>query len=325
MEAAHISIDSVEDALAYLTYLKYGDQHNESVKIGGELAVFGASIQGQNYHGTVPAALARGLWEFQEELYRAVAFALYGGENYKRLTDEQKAQFELVFEVREGSSEILATLTGFFDKLGEGFQNMDSGHKMQTLVAIALIFGAGWGYQSYAEQQTKIAEIGAESAEKEGFRTMLATQQEHLQIIAEIVKGDPSAARFGKAVENGTKAIIKGASDADHIRINRANFNRDDIVEVNQRAAKEAAQANIVIDEYRVVRGDARDGGLTRFWLLHKDGAEFSGIIVDEDFDAKGLNHLWEAFRGRGSVKLELNITSVRGQIRSASILRVIE
>lgn len=324
MEA--VQINSFEEALAYLQ----GNVRDDvPVKLGGELAVFGASITGKNYHGTVPAGLARALWELQEELYRAVAFALYGGENYKRLTEEQKAQFELVFEVKEGSSELLASLEGFFVELGKGFKDMDSGHKMKTLVAIAALLTASWGYQSYADQQVKVAEIAAEAKEKEGMQAIVVGQQEagaaQLRLLTEVVRADEVATRFSKAAENGARAVIKGASDADLIRINRATYNRDAIVEVNQRAAKEQAKAQIVTDVYRVVRGDARDGGVTRFWLLHQDGTEFSGIVVDEDFDAKGLNQLWEAFRGRGTLKLELNLTSVRGQIRNAAILRVVE
>lgn len=317
-------IDTVEEAIAYLQ-----SEGTEDVKIGGDLAVFGASIYGENYHGTIPAALARGLWELQEELYRAVAFTLYGGDNYKRLTDEQKANFELIFEVREGSSEILATLEGFFTELGKGFQNMDSGHKMKTLVAIAAALTLTFGYQTYNDHQGKLVEVQAEAEDKKGMRELVTAQQvaqqEQLRVLAGLVQKDEGGARFAKAAENGTRAVVKGASDADKIRINKVSFDRDAIADITQRAAKETARAEIVTDEYRVVRGDSRDGGVTRFWLLHKDGTEFSGIVVDEDFDAKGLNQLWEAFRGRGTVNLELNMTTVRGQIRNASIVRVVQ
>lgn len=210
---------------------------------------------------------------------------------------------------------------------------MDSAHKMKTLIAIAVIMAAAWGgvtyCQSLAEGKQKLAEIEADSKDKQGVRDMVlaqdASRTEQFKLIAEIAQRDPVAGRFAKATENGTRAIIKGASDATRIKIGDAKFDREAIVEVNQRATREAAQANIVTDEFRVVRGDARDGGITRFWLMDTKGQEFSGIVIDEDFDAKGLNQLWEAFRRRSTLKLEINTTVVRGQIKNASILRVIE
>jgi hypothetical protein len=323
------TLTTVEEALAYIAGEHSDD---EIVKFAGALASFHAHIDGENYHASVPAGLARGLWELQEELYRAVAFALYGDESFKRLTEEQKEKYELVFQVSEGSSDLLAPLENFFKELGEGFKNMDSAHKMKTLIAIAVILAVAWGgvtvYQSLAESKQKIAEVEAESKDKQGVRDLVLAQEaaktEQFKLIADIAKRDPVAGRFAKATENGTRAIIKGASDATHIKIGAANFNRDAIVEVNQRAAKEAAQAQIVTDEFRVVRGDARDGGVTRFWLVSPAGTEFSGIVIDEDFDAKGLNQLWEAFRGRSKLTLEINTTVVRGQIKNASILRVV-
>lgn len=101
------TISTVEEALAYI---QSEHPEDEAIAIGGVLAAFHAHIDGKNYHTSVPAGLARGLWELQEELYRAVAFALYGEESYKRLTEEQKEKFELVFQVSEGSSDLLAPL-----------------------------------------------------------------------------------------------------------------------------------------------------------------------------------------------------------------------
>lgn len=49
------------------------------INFEGNLAVFKVVITGDHYHGTVPGELARGIWEYQEAIYRAVAFALYDG------------------------------------------------------------------------------------------------------------------------------------------------------------------------------------------------------------------------------------------------------
>jgi hypothetical protein len=329
---ATYTLDTIEEGLRFLESgpddIEFGD-----VTFGGELAGFTAIVDGKNYHGTVPGGLARGLWELQEELYRAVAFALYGEDSYRRLTEEQKAQFELIFEVREGSTDLFAPLKDFLTKLGEGFQNMESGHKMKTLIAIVLILAGAYGAtkvcESISESKQKLATLEADAKEKEGTRQLAIAQEaaktEQFRLIADIVRKDETASRFAKATEEGTKAIIKGASDATRIKIGRASFNRSDIIEVNQRAAKESAQARIVTDVYKIIRADARDGGVTRFLIADSAGAEFSAIVVDEEFDAKQLNRLWEAVRNRTKIKLEVNVASVRNQVKSAGILRVVD
>jgi hypothetical protein len=330
---ATYKLNTIDDALTFLALHIDSAIGLDDIEFGGELTQFHAVIEGPNYHHTIPAGLARGLWEYQEALYRAVAFVLYGDNSFRRLTEEQKAQFELIFAVTEGSSDLVASLKEFFSKLGEGFQNMDSKHKMITMVAVVVIVAGAWGaahisdsmsdvkkHETTAEAETKSKQIAAETV-----ATQEAAKTAQFQLISDITRRSEIANKFVKATEEGTRAIIKGASDATHISVGRNHFNRDDIVEVNQRAAKERAEARVLIDEFNVVRAETRAGGITRFWFVSQDGTEFSSVIIDEDFDSKGLNRIWDAVRQRSQLKLEVNVTFVRGQIKNSAILRVVE
>ncbi|ATQ78607.1 hypothetical protein CR152_31880 [Massilia violaceinigra] len=328
-----VELNSVEEALDFLKSDASLPTDVSDVKFGGELTQFRVLIEGKKYHSTVPAALARGLWDFQEELYRAVAFALYGEDNIRRLTDEQKAYFELVFHVAEGSSDLIASLEGFFDKLADGFQNMDSSHKMKTLIAVVLTVAVVWGATNIVETwaETKQHEVTT-AAEVKGKEIAVAqtTAEEaaktaQFQLIGQIAKDNAVVGRFAKATEEGTRSIIKGAADADNIKIGRTNFNRSEINEVNQRAAKERATAGLSRGDYQVIRAEARVGGITRFWLQDERGQEFSATVFEDEFEAKGVNRLWESFRGRKKISLEVNATTIRGQIKAASIVRVFE
>ena len=329
-----IVLSTVEEAISAINQLERTPAlPGASVAFAGELAGFTTIIEGANYHGTVPAALARGLWEFQEELYRAVAFALYGEDNIRRLTDEQKLQFELVFKVTEGSSDLFASIQEFLAKLADSIQTMDSTHKMRTIISIAIILATVYGAVHIADTVTDASkhEVTTQASikEKEIALAQINAQEQaktaQFQLISDITKQSQTVARFGKATEEGAKAIIKGASDATRIRVGKNNFNRDDIVEVNQRATKEKAEARMIVDEFNVIRAETRDGGVTRFWLRNSAGDEFTSVIIDDDFDAEGLNRLWKAFRGRTKVQVELNATYVRGQVKNSSILRAVE
>jgi len=323
------TLNTVEDAFAFLTQPDMQDVPASEISLQGELAKFETVITGEKYHATIPAALARGLWEFQEEMYRAAAFALYGEDNIRRLTDEQKRSFELVFSVSEGSSDIWSSLGEFFKKLGEGFTTMDSKHKGPTLVAIALIIALGWGgthvvdtwakaKEAEVEASTKIKEKEIDAA-RDRDREQARTEQ--FELIGSIAKQNAAVGRFDKATEEGARSIVKGASDADHIRVGRVTFDRAEIIEVNQRAVRDRAEAKIVTDEFYVVRIEFRHTDTTRVWLASSNYDEFPALILSDDLPTAEVDKIIEAARARQSIKLEVSLTYIRNQIRAAQVL----
>lgn len=324
-------ISSVAEAIQFIETYQDSDLELPDVDFAGELAVFTAKIEGKNYNSTIPGELARGLWEFQEELYRAVAFALYDNDSIRKLTAEQRADFQLIFEVSQGSTDLMASLKAFFDKLGDGFGTMESRHKALTLVAIAIVLATAWGAAHIIDTQTdakkeeikakieitKIETVAKSEIDKEKEKTA------QFQLFNQSMQHDPVIARFTKATEEGTKAIIKAASDATKIRVGQVTFDRADIQEVNQRAAKEHADAKILDGEFSIVRVEFRDDS-TRIWLASKSNPEFPVTLIEDDFDADSLQKIWAAAKNRKLIKLIVNATFIRNQIRSAQIVNVI-
>lgn len=324
------TLSTVDDALAFLQYAP--EDFDGEVNFAGELSGFETYIVGEKYHGSIPAALARGLWEFQEEMYRAVAFALYGEDSIRRLTDEQKASFELVFDVSEGSSDIWASLEEFFKKLGEGFTTMDSKDKARTLVAIALIVALAWGgthvVDTWAEvKQKEIAaasDVRTKEIDVQKTKEQEDAKSKQFEILGQIAKQNASVARFEKATEEGTKAIIKSTSDASHVRVGRVNFSREEIIEVNQRAAKERAEARLLTGDFYVVRVEFRRADSTRIWVATKDYDEFPVTVITGEVEGADIDKLVEAGKDRAAIKLEIEATVIRNQIRGAHIVKVL-
>lgn len=313
-------INTISEALEFLSLYAKDDENAPDVAIGGELAKFTAEVEGKNYNASIPAELARGLWELQDELYRAVAFALYGSDSLRKLSAEQKQDFQLVFQVTQGSTDLMAPLKAFFEKLGEGFGSMESKHKAVTLVAIAVIMASAWGAVHIVDSQA--------GAKKEEIKSQLELSKEkektaQFELIGKLTQENKVAARFSKATEEGTKAIIKGASDANQIKVGKVKFDRDEIQEVNQRATKERAEAKILNEDFSIIRIEFR-GGSTRLWLASKSAPEFPVTIIDDDFEEESLQKLWSAGHSRKTIKLEVNATVIRGQIRSAQIVKII-
>jgi hypothetical protein len=313
-----VTLTSVDEALAYLAKFTGVDDAPE-VKFGGELAHLHAKIVGKNYHGTIPGELARALTDLQDEFYRAAAFALHGDDKINRLTAEEREWFELVFSVREGSSEIDADLGEFWSKLGDGFVKMKSEHKRTVLIVIAMVVALGWGggklYETHAEIEKAQIEASADK-DKEVEKT------KQMALIAELVAKVPEAERFEKASQEGARAVIKGARDADSITLNSNHFDHVAIEEINQRAAKDKAEAKVFTSEFRIVGLESRDKSL-KVWLEARGIKQFSVIIGDdEDADPDLLHEVWSAARERKLIALEISATYIRGQMKTAQVVR---
>lgn len=316
-----ITISTLEEALDFLSYYEADQESAPDVVFAGEINLLRAGIEGNRYHSTIPGELARGLWEFQEAMYKAVAFALYEVEDIRKLTAAQRRDFELVFKVSEGSTDLAAMLEGFFKKLGEGFLTMDSKHKAYTLVAIAAIVGASLA-------ASKIIEINAavrtEEVKAQLNISLEAEKTKQFEVFGRVANGSPVTSKFSKAVEDGSRAIVRSVPDAESVKIGRVKLDRVDIEEVNQRAVKEKASADILTEDFVIFGTQSRDSGFTKYLLARRDGSEFYVTVSHEEHKPEDLDKIWAAARDRKPIALEINATFIRGVVRSAQIVKVI-
>lgn len=316
------TISTFEEALSYLAEFSDGrEEYAPNVIFEGEVSNIALDVSGTRYHSSIPGELARGLWEYQEAIYKAVSFALYGVEDIRKLTTAQRQDFELVFTVSEGSTGLMAPLKDFLTKLGEGFLTMDSKHKAYTMVAIGVILTLGYAATNIVESSSTV--------KKDDIKATLAIRQEEektkqFEVIARLASVNQVAAGFAKASEDGARSIVRSAPDATHIKLGRAQLNRSDIEEVNQRAVKEKASAQIIQEDFRVFGTQSRDASATRYLLARKDGTEFSVVVSHDEHTAVDLEKIWSAARDRKPIALEVNATIVRGAIRAAQVVKVL-
>lgn len=311
----------VGSALEYLAREQVSHDDGEQISLHGALANLQLHIEGSNYNASIPADLARGLWEFQEEIYRAVAFALYGVDHVRKLSAEERENFQLVFHVAEGSTWIEATLGKLAEKLGEALTKMDGKDVKRTVIAVVLILACAYGAVHVID--------GSNDVKKEEVKNALELGKEkektrQFELFSRYVDSNPTAKRFSKATEDGAKAIIKGASDADLIQIGRVTFDKNEIIEANQRAAKERAASEIIVDDFVIVRAEKRDPSVTKFVVASGKHGEFTVVLLDDEFDEKSADKVWTAFKSNTKVKLEVNATVVRQQIKSAQLVQVL-
>ena len=312
------TISTLAEALAFLASPDY----DATIELTGALAQLHIEVDGARYHSTMPGELARGIWDLQEALYKAAAFALTGSDDIRRLSAPQRQQLELVFVVKDGSTDLLASLQGFFTALGEGFKTMDDRTKAKTLIAIAaIVTGYLWGdslLEGYFTQQGRLLDAQARQALSDG-------ENARLKIVRDMIAEQRTVARFDEAMDAGARAIARGAQDASSLRIGPQQIDSAQIQYVNQRAARVPSTSVTVTESFAVFQADTHSHESTRYMLGRPDGSEFAVTVIHEAFSADDLEKLWTAARQRQRIELEVTITTNKdGVVRNAQIISVL-
>ena len=197
---------------------------------------------------------------------------------------------------------------------------MDSKHKAYVLVAVAVMLSTGWAATSIIESQATV--------KKDEIKANLTIRQEEektrqFEVLGKVASANNVVAAFAKASEEGARSVVRSTPDAENIKIGRAKINRLDIEEVNQRAVKDKATADIIQEDFRVFGAYAKDASATKYVLARKDGTEFAVLVSHDDHPASDLEKIWAAARDRKPISLEVNATIIRGTIKAAQIVKV--
>lgn len=312
-----LKLSTFDEASATLQQLLSGQITDEqaeqlSIKIEGELSEIRIHITGDSYHSSIPGDLAKGLWEFQSALYKAGAFALYQVADARKLTSEQREQLELVFNVAEGSSDLVAAFNETLKCLNGVLKGMTGKQRVLTILGLALIVCGFWGFATYSDNLKEVALAQEKTAQ--------------LAVVKDTATGVTSAILNNYQVANaiGTQAIVKGASDATSITAGQVALDRDAIQALNKKADRVQSSAEILDSSFRVFEMRSKDSSKDTCTVAAPDGREFNLVLDHDEFGPDLRRKLWDAAENRQSIKLELNITSGSdGTIRKVQLLTV--
>jgi len=139
-----IIIRSSDDAWQLLQEIEAGREFSPDLDLRFEgWPVFEMRVQGRDWDSTVPTRVMTPLLEVQKDLYRTLMLIRYGKASLRRLTDEDRELLELVIRVGKGSSDYKAPLHASLNELvKQAIGKMESKHIVQTLVCVALVYGA---------------------------------------------------------------------------------------------------------------------------------------------------------------------------------------
>ena len=325
-----LTIESVEFALNLIQELQNGKEMSfpDRIEFKGDLGKLVINIEGGRYHATIPGNFARGIWEFQQEVYRAVGTVLNGNADLRKVPKEALDQYNLIFKVSEGSSDLQADTSGFFTALGKGLSDMSDMNKLIAIIGVAVVFsfgfassniGTAWVSAHYAAENAAVeAEV-----EKARIDAELAKERERTEQIKALTASNNVVKEFSAAIENGTKQVIKSVPDASAAYIAGSSFDRQAIIDINSRASRESRESAELTEDFKIIGFKRPEGSdIGRYTLASKSG-EISAILdmsADGPFTQEQIQHFWNAGLSQSPITLTVETKMVGGQIKQALI-----
>ena len=298
-----ILITSEAQAIDYLQRARADEFKGKKVLISfSGWPTLDINVKGDRYHSTIPAGVMRGLVEYQGALNKAFAL-VSNSDTSKSLTEDNRKALDVTFEVKEGSSDISGDLAKQLSVIAQQAMNHMSGTEIVvTILGLAVI--ASLTYLGVS----KIRTAGETAAEKQ-----------RLDFAKDVVESNVKLAQINKEVTQSALSVIKGAHDAELLRLGKSTLTRTDIEFYNRRTRSMSAKRRID-DSFHVIKLHTTD----HKWKLILEHSTYGQIKVDlykGDEAGKVLDEIQAAFRQEIPVKLFMVGSFKNESLVSASIL----
>ena len=325
-----VRLESVEQARDYLVSLyALPAQADLDVTFGGDLEFIRIVVSGPEFKHSITGELSRGLAAYQDEIYKAAKFALYGREGRFQLSQEQRKSFELVIEVRDGSTDLMAPVTEIAKGLALGIANLEPAMLTGAIIVIVLILTTSYVglkiMETIHETKQKKDALDATGTQITAFQQLaqhaLTEQAAVTRIMANVHDQAPMVQKFEQAQTEGLKEVLKSVPSATEVVIDGVSFDSDDIRELRRRSPRAKSEYLVFADTFRVfVDTSNSPARLTMSGNLMP--GEFSADFPDDVSEIQ-VDALWHAIREKSTIGLEVGATIIREKIRSAVILDV--
>jgi hypothetical protein len=325
-----VTLHSIEEALAHLGALTSTPHTADTeLRFAGELEFVRFVFEGPGFKHAVPGDLAKGLAAYQDEIYRAAKTALYGMDGRFQLTQEQHKAFELIFQVNDGCTELLAPIGTLMEALAKGVEGMDPTTLAIVLVLVALILVGGYVALKIHEnaqttKQKKIEEDGRNALAgqiADMGKTMAKTQAEVLE--AHLHQSRFGVAkRFEGAQEAGVKEILKSVPQATEVDVNGVAFDSDDIKEIRRRAKRSRSEYEESVVSCKVYADTYQQP--IRLTLTSPELSSEVKADWPDDVDEGKEAMLWHAIKTKERIYLALGVTIINGKAKGGVILDVV-
>lgn len=310
------------------------------------------NIKGGRYHSSLPTSVMDGFVQFQNDVYLAFALIKYGVADLRKLSATEKQGLELVFEIKEGSTDGNSPTDEWANKAFEFLGNIMSGMNSRDKAAVlaTLVFGVGgyFAFDSYQSNQTeqvkvqKDVELARLKVESEKVTAEIQKQsvtalQDANQTMQEITiailqqkiieeasdeilaRVKPASAQF----KEGHRAVVRSAQDAEQITIANVVLDKEAIKEVAKKPRPVRERQTLTVE--CIIQGMKRHKGFMTF-NVSCDAGEFPLRVATNIEGAKAeTDMLFEALRTGKQVKINLNANYIDQKIEKAQFVGVVK
>ncbi len=325
-----ITLSTADEAFAHLSkLLTFPNEADTDIHFKGELEAIQFVFEGPGFKHSVPGDLAKGLATYQDAIYRAAKFALYGSDGRFQLSAEERKSFELIFQVNDGCTELLAPIEKIIEALAKGVEGMDSTTLAIVIVLVVLILVGGHVAYKIHEgiqntKQKKIEEDGrnalAETIAKAGGASLVAQSD-----IIKVLVSEPKysvARQFEAAQDVGVKEVLKSVPQATEVEVNGVPFDSDDIREIKRKAKRAKSEYSEVMLSCNVYADT--NYSPTRLTLTSPELPSDVKVDWPDDVDGGKDAMLWHAVKRRERIILMVGVTVINGKAKSGVILDVV-
>ncbi|AKH37352.1 MULTISPECIES: hypothetical protein [Nitrosomonas] len=280
--------------------------------------VFNLTIEGRDFHGTIPTRIMPSIMDLQKEIHRLYCKAKYRTEDIRKLTQDEKDQLELVVSVKPGSSNFFTEL---FNALNEVIKNSN----MDGTQALILVLGIGmmitsvvcWKEWVQSKERLHSKETTVRLSEEETKRT---------KIITDAMKESSELKKDKEDVDAFRSNISRKLKPTDQIRVDNEPIINGEMAAEIIPSTKEESEDIRIDGEFIInqVKFPNEYGGKYRLPItcLFDD----KNIMVDASPDTltqEDISILKESGFSVKRILMQINAKQLRDQITSANLISI--
>ncbi|MEH6365547.1 MAG: hypothetical protein V7764_04735 [Pseudomonas marincola] len=302
-EVVELVIRTEKEARHYFERALSGEFDNLSVLIKFDgWPSLDIDIEGDRYHSSLPTGVLKALVEYQSAINRAYASIAYG-KTAKSMTEEDRKDVELVFNVREGSTDTETELWGTLTTLGaKAIERMTGKQLVITVLGAAFLASATYGSVHWMDTQ---AAVQADASKQE--------------IVAQILSQNEHLAQLQTDLAKASLTLVKGAYDANKITYGDVELSKQQIEAVNQRG-RETSEVSRIDGAYEIVQLKRFDDKWRIVLFSEKTGQIQTDLFRGQNA-AQCIEEISLAFAKHNKVDLLVLGRYKAGSILSANIL----
>lgn len=313
-----VVVDSAQTFLAAMTGISTGEAAIPRFK---GWPFFHVVIEGDRYHSTLTPRLMEGFVDFHDQLLRAYAEIRYGAPSLGRLTNLEKAELDLVFEISLGCTEGKGLLDDILNKLFSVLpMNKLTGAQTACLVAVIVLSFAGiLAFQEWTKYST----------ENHGIDVAAAREEKNSELISMLIRAladkdlPIEAVRARSHAVEGYRSIAKGAPDATGMDIQGQHYDSQDLQRVRDNEPSDRTRGPRTDDVYiEMIKRTKNSLSLS----LRLPGHEyvFPGKVDLSTFAPQDVKRLFDSMRDSKTIRVEQFSVMEADEIISTSVLAVV-